>query len=100
MLPGDSVTKYFCVRAYHDADIPLFFRADVTEQTKSLGDVLHIKVTRMDTGEVLCDAPFAEIDGKEFPELLAANAQEETTVYYQIDVSLDTSVGNEYRRPC
>ena len=97
MLPGDSVTKYFCVRAYHDADISLFFRADVTGQTKSLGDVLHIKVTHLDSGQVLCDAPFAEIDGREFSELLAVNAQEETAVYYQIDVSLDTSVGNEYQ---
>ena len=42
MLPGDSETKYFCVKAYHDADIDLFFRADVSEQTKSLGDVLQV----------------------------------------------------------
>lgn len=82
MLPGDSVTKYFCIRAYHDTDIPLFFKTDVTEQTKSLGDVLHIQVTHMDTGKVLCDAPFSEVDGQEFSELLAKNAQEETTAYY------------------
>lgn len=49
------------------------------------------------TRRVLCDAPFAEIDGKEFSELLTANAQEETVAYYQIDVSIDTSVGNEYQ---
>ena len=97
MLPGDSETKYFCVRAYHDVDIDLFFRAEVTEQTKNLGDVLHIKVTHLDTGQVLCDAPFAEIDGQEVSELLTANAQKETVAYYQIDVSLDTSVGNEYQ---
>ena len=97
MLPGDTETRYFCIRAYHDADIELFFRADVTEQTKSLGDALHIQVTHLDTGKVLCDASFADIDGKEFSELLAANAEEETTAYYQIDVSLDTSVGNEYQ---
>ena len=97
MLPGDVETRYFCVKAYHDADITLYFRADVTEQTKNLGDVLHIKVTHLDSGRVLCDAPFAEIDGKEFSELLTANAQEETVAYFQIDVSIDTSVGNEYQ---
>lgn len=97
MLPGDTETKYFCVKAYHDADITLFFKADVTEQTKSLGDVLHIKVTHLDSGKVLFDAPFTEIDGQTVSELLKANAQEETTAYYQIDVSLDTSVGNEYQ---
>ena len=97
MLPGDTETRYFCVRAYHEEDITLFFRAEVTEQTKNLGDVLHIKVTHLDTGKVLCDASFADIDGKEFSELLAANADGETTAYYQIDVSLDTSEGNEYQ---
>lgn len=97
MLPGDSVTQYFCVKASHGADIDLFFWADVTEQTKSLGDVLHIKVTHLDTGMVLCDAPFSEIDGQEFSELLKKNAQGETIAYYQIDVSLDTSVSNEYQ---
>lgn len=97
MLPGDSETKYFCVKAYHDAEIDLFFRADVSEQTKSLGDVLHSKVTHPDTGRVLCDAPFSEIDGQKVSELLTANAEGETTAYYQIDVSLDTSEGNEYQ---
>lgn len=97
MLPGDSETKSFCVKAYHDADIDLFFRADVSEQTKSLGDVLHSKVTHPDTGRVLCDAPFSEIDGQEVSELLTANAEGETTAYYQIDVSLDTSEGNAYQ---
>ena len=97
MLPGDCVTKYFCVKASHDADIDLFFRTEVTEETKALGDILHIKVTHMETGKVLCDAPFSEIDGQEFSELLTKNAQGETTAYYQIDVSLDTSVGNEYQ---
>ncbi len=97
MLPGDSVTQYFCMKASHDQDVDLFFRADVTEQTKSLGDVLHIKVTHLDTGKVLCDTPFSEIDGQEFSELLAKNAQGETVAYYRIDVSLDTSVSNEYQ---
>ena len=69
----------------------------MTEQTKNLGDVLHIRVTHLETGKVLCDAPFAEVNGKEFPELLKSNNEKATTAYYQIDVSLDTSVGNEYQ---
>lgn len=97
MFPGDTETKYFCVRAYHDADITLFFKSTVTEQTKALGDVLNIKVTHMETGKELCDAPFSEIDGREISEVLKKNAQGETTAYYRIDVSLDTSVGNDYQ---
>lgn len=97
MLPGDMVTKYFCIKAYHEKDIDLYFKADITEQTKSLGNVLHIKVTHMESGRVLCEAAFSEVKGKEFAALLKANSEKGTTVYYQIDVSLDTSVGNEYQ---
>ena len=97
LFPGDQITKYFCVRAYHDADVTLQFRADVTKETKNLGDVLRVKVTHLDTGEVLCDAPFSEIDGETYAVVLPVNAQQETSAYYQVEVSLDTSVGNEYQ---
>ena len=96
-FPGDSVTKYFSIRAYHSTDIQLFFRPAVTKQTKALGDVLHIKVTHMETGKILCDAPFSKVDGKEFSELLKGNANDETIARYRVDVSLDTTVGNEYQ---
>lgn len=97
MLPGDKLTQYFCVKAYHDADLNLFFRAQVTQQTKNLGEVLHIRVTHLDTGKILCDAPFADIQDKPFSELLPVNEQGETTAYYEVEVSLDTSVGNDYQ---
>lgn len=97
MFPGDVETKYFCVNVYGDRDMPLFFRADVTEQTKALSDVLHIKVTDMETGNVLCDAPFSEVNGEEYDKLLKVEGGKATTTYYRIDVSLDTSVGNEYQ---
>ena len=97
LLPGDSVTRYFCVKAHHDQDITLYFRTEVTQQTKNLGDVLHIRVTHLDTGKVLCDAPFSEVDKQEFPEQMEANDQGQSTAYYQVDVWTDTSVGNEYQ---
>lgn len=97
MLPGDSVTKYFCIRASHSQDLTLYFQTEVTQELKNLGDVLRIKVTNLNSGQVLYDTIFAEIDGEEVSELLKENASGETTVYYQIDVSVDTSVGNEYQ---
>lgn len=97
MLPGDIETRYFCVKAYHGHDIDLFFKANVTEQTKNLGDVLHVKVTHLGTGKVLCDAPVAEVNGREFSEFLKSNGEKVTTAFYQIDVSLEPSVGNEYQ---
>lgn len=97
LFPGDSITKYFCVKAYHDTDITLFFQAKVTEQTKSLGDVLHIKVTQIENGTVLCDAAFSEVKDKEFSAALKANPGHETTAFYQVEVSLASSVGNDYQ---
>lgn len=97
MLPGDTVTRYFCVKVSHDTELELFFRTDVKEQTKELGDVLHIQVTELGSGGTLCSAPFSEISGREFSDTLSQNSEGETLVYYRIDASLDTSVGNEYQ---
>lgn len=97
MLPGDTVTRYFCVRVNHGEALDLYFSADVTGQTKQLGDVLNIKVTRLGEDTALCDLPFSEADGKEYKTQAAENTAGVTDVYYRIDVSLDTSVGNEYQ---
>lgn len=97
MLPGDSVTQYFCIKAYHNADITLYFNAEVTEETKSLSNVLHIKVTHVESGNVLCRCIFFRNRTQRLSLLLTANEQGESIANYQIDVSLDTSVGNEYQ---
>lgn len=73
------------------------FFADVTGQTKQLGNVLEIKVTRVGEDTALCDLPFSEADGREYKTSVAENGSGVTAVYYRIDVSLDTSVGNEYQ---
>lgn len=97
MLPGDTVTRYFCVRVNHGEALDLYFTADITGQTKQLGDVLEIKVTRVGEDTALCDLPFSEADGREYKTSVAENGGGVTDVYYRIDVSLDTSVGNEYQ---
>ena len=98
MLPGDSMSREFCVKAYHDTDVTLHFRTRVTEEVKALGDVLHIKVIQLGTDEVLCDGPFSQVKDQAFGTLLTAGGAGESTAYYQIDVSLDTAVGNEYQQ--
>ena len=97
MLPGDTVTRYFCVRVNHGEALDLYFTADITGQIKQLGDVLEIKVTRVGEDTALCDLPFSEADGREYKTSVAENGSGVTDVYYRIDVSLDTSVGNEYQ---
>lgn len=97
MLPGDTLTRYFAVRAYHDADIELLFTADVTEVEKALGDVLQLRVTDVDSGRVLCEGTFSSLDGQAFARTLTANDDGQSTAYYRVDAWLDTAVGNEYQ---
>ena len=98
MVPGDKVTKDFTVRIHHNDPLTLYFRADVTEQTKKLGDVLQVCVTDVDSGEIICQGTFADLDGVEFSQAIAAAAGGSTDVTYQVDAWLDTSVGNEYQQ--
>ena len=46
MLPGDYVTKYYCVRVSHDAGVDLFFRTEVTEETK-IWEMCYISGSRV-----------------------------------------------------
>ncbi len=101
MLPGDSLTKYFAVRVSHDATVTLFFDTEVTEQTRSLADVLNIKVENSDSGKVLYDGSFSGMASSGstlgFGENIVVPKSGHSTVYYKITVSLPTSVGNEYQ---
>lgn len=96
MLPGDHVERYFCVRIYHERNITLYFREEIKEELKALGDVLKIRLTDMNTGEViLCDT-FENADGREFAESIKHSGKDEAIKYYKIEAWLDTSVDNRY----
>ncbi len=97
MVPGDVEIRYFCLRAYHTKPVTLVFESIVTEQTRQLGDVLDVVVTNSQTDEVICKGTFNEINGKKFSRYLPATDAEYDTAFYKIQVSMDTSVGNEYQ---
>lgn len=101
MLPGDSITKYFCVKTTHDFDVKVYFESSIVDQTKQLGDVLDIKVTDVTDGvnraKLVTNGTFNEINKNSYPVQLKKNKDGYTVKYYKIDVSLDTSVGNPYQ---
>jgi LPXTG-motif cell wall-anchored protein len=97
MFPGDTITKYYCIRTHHESELELVFQAELAQETKALGSALNIKVTLVSSGEVLLDAPFNQIDGAEYSTVLPAADSGTTDTYYRIDVYLDTSAGNEYQ---
>jgi|GEM_PF-1266812 len=98
MLPGDSVSQYFCIRAYHNKDVPLYFTVENLEATNRLQDVLKLRVTRLSDGAVLCDAPVSGIVGKAFSQFLTANGAGMSDAWYSITAYLDTDTGNEYQQ--
>ncbi len=97
MLPGDSETKYFAVRVSHDGGIAIRFHAAVTRQTKNLASALQIRVTHLDSGRVLYQGSVAQLSVDGYAVDLPKNSENETVAYYQIDVFLPTSTGNEYQ---
>lgn len=97
MVPGDKEVRYYDIRAHHSEDVTLVFRGVVTEQTRNLGDVLDVVVTNAETGAVLCEGTFNEIHEIEFRTVLPANSEKVTDTFYKVEVSMDTSVGNDYQ---
>lgn len=97
MLPGDSVSQYYCVRTFHKESLPVYFSVKVTEETKELSKALRLRVARPETGEVLCDASFSELNDKEWAITLPANENGNTVSYYKIEAYLTTDTGNEYQ---
>ncbi len=99
MLPGDKVTKYYCLKVYHSDAVTIYFNLTDIVHTRSLGEILNFKMTRLDEAEPqkLCDDSFSELEGKTLSSVLPANAEGETVVYYRIDVSLPSFAGNEYQ---
>ncbi len=97
MLPGDSVTKYFELKLHHNADIYVYFKCDVSEQAKSLADVLNIKITNIQTNNLIYSGTFADMSVEGYAEKFVKTDDNTSTALYKIEAYLDTSVGNEYQ---
>lgn len=97
LFPGDEISEYFSLHVYYNMDTAVYFRPVITEETKELAKVLYLRVYQFDTGEMLCNAPLSEINGRSFATQLAKNATEETGLYYRIDAYLTPEAGNEYQ---
>ncbi len=97
MLPGDREVKYYTVKVSHHAKAVVCFHADVTAQTKSLAEVLHIRVTRPESGKVLYDGTFADVNEAGYAETFPATSETETIASYKVEVSLPTTTGNEHQ---
>ena len=94
MFPGDSETKYFCVRVSHKGDVILRFRADIRPGYERLAEVLCCRVVS-DNGKVLYDGLMRDMP-ESLNHSLYTDKSTTSEVCYEITAYLDTSVGNEY----
>ncbi len=97
MLPGDTYTQRFAVEVSHSNPVELYFNALVTQQTKNLGQVLTIRVTHLESGEVIYDGAFHDMAVTGYAVDLPQASGNKTVANYEIQVSLPTSAGNEYQ---
>lgn len=96
MFPGDSVTKYYCVRVSYINTITVRFRADVRSGYEKLAEVLQFRVTMPETGEVLYDGLMKDMP-LSIDHALSSGKETTSELYYEMTAYLDTSVGNDYQ---
>lgn len=95
MFPGDSETKYYCVRVSHKGDVILRLHANVRPGYEKLSEVLCCRVLLPENGEVLYDGLMRDMPAS-LSHALRTSISTTSEVYYEITAYLDTSVGNEY----
>ncbi len=97
MLPGDRVEQFYQVKVSHQGEVVVYFDAIVTDQTKALGDALMIKITHLESGNVLYEGAFNKMVEGSYSVTFPQSATNETTAYYKIEAYLPTSTGNEHQ---
>lgn len=95
MFPGDSETKYYCVRVSHKGDVILRFRVDVRSGYKKLAEVLKCRIVVPENDEVLYDGLMRDMP-ESLNHALRTSTSTTSEVYYEISAYLETSVGNDY----
>lgn len=94
LFPGDSETKPYCVKVSYQGSVTVNFRAEIYEGYEKLAEVLRCRVTV--EGQTRYDGLMRDMPAIGYTlNSKKAAAQE---LDYEIEVYLDTSVGNEYQR--
>lgn len=95
MFPGDLETKQYLLTIAYRGMVTVNFHADIRAGYEKLAEVLKCKVVLNETNEVLYDGFMRDMPDQISHRLYSdKNVVDELS--YEITVSLDTSVGNEY----
>lgn len=96
IFPGDSETKYFCVRVSHKGDVVMRYHADIRPGCEKLAEVMNCRIVLPATGETLYDGLMRDMP-KSLNCELKTDSSTTSELYYEITAYLDSSVGNDYQ---
>ena len=97
MFPGDSVTnKYNLKVSYHDK-VSVLFNVDYLDEYSKLASVTNIKVKLINDNKVLYDGFVCDLKDNNLSYALESSNNKTEVLEYEITISLDTSVNNDYQ---
>ena len=97
MFPGDSVTnKYNLKVSYHDK-VSVLFNVDYLNEYSKLASVTNIKVKLINDNKVLYDGFVCDLKDNNLSYALESSNNKTEVLEYEITISLDTSVNNDYQ---
>lgn len=97
MFPSDVETRYYCVQVCYRQTVTVRYHADIRPGYEKLAEVLKTRITLLTTGEVLYDGLMRDMPDSLNHTLTTKKDVDTQELFYQIDVYLDTSVGNDYQ---
>lgn len=95
LFPGDSTTRYYCVRVSHSDSVTLHYRADVRSGSEKLAEVLKVRVSLPAKGVTLYDGLMGGMPKALDHGMSGYNRADD--LVYEITAYLDPSVGNDYQ---
>lgn len=97
MFPGDSVTNKYNVKvSYHDK-VSVLFNVDYLNEYSELASVTNIKVKLINDNKVLYDGFVCDLKDNNLSYALESSNNKTEVLEYEITISLDTSVNNDYQ---
>ncbi len=97
MFPGDSVTNKYNVKvSYHDK-VSVLFNVDYLNEYSKLASVTNIKVKLINDNKVLYDGFVCDLKDNNLSYVLESSNNKTEVLEYEITISLDTSVNNDYQ---
>lgn len=96
MFPGDTEVRNYCVKVSYHNKASVNFIVNTRKGYEKLAEVMDIKVRLVSTDEILYEGKVKDIKDS-VVTVLRSDSKKVESLDYEITVSLDTSVGNEYQ---